>query len=148
MPGRALRRPWDTVGIVADPPDAALTIRRQNTEAAPSTETLSHLGSESSGNVAKQDAPEQKPVNLGGLSTNELLQRVKESPTDPDTLRALKSRLKRLVPKARPQRERSQKAQRAAADEGRTAVSGLKKTTTQSCQPPRAVQQAGRSRPQ
>lgn len=117
---------WNAgVAELNTPPDDQAT----NTEAAPSTEGVVTSGAqESSGNVAKQDAPEQKPVNLGGLSTNELLQRVKESPTDPDTLRALEIRLKRLDSQARPQRERSQKAQRAAAaaDEVRTAVSGLK----------------------
>jgi len=125
-------------GFAAPPaPEPPPDDQAQNTEAAPSTEGVVTSGDqESSGNVAGQEAaapvaapaPEQKPVNLGGLSTNELLQRIKESPTDPDTLRALEIRLKRLDSQARPQRERSQNARQAAAvaDEVRTAVIGLK----------------------
>lgn len=88
----------------------------KDTEPAPSTEGVVTSGPQET--TPAEPAPAEQPkaahVNLGGLSTPELLQRVKDAPNDPDTMRALEIRLKRLDSQARPTRERSKAVQAAA----------------------------------
>lgn len=107
----------------------------KDTEAAPSTEGV--VTSEAQETTSTEPAntpatpieqPKAAHVNLGGLSTPELLQRVKDAPNDPDTMRALEIRLKRLDSQAGPRRERNKSAQTAAtaANEVRAALTGLR----------------------
>lgn len=102
--------------------------KTEQTEPAPSNEGV--VVSESAKTTEPETKTEAKPPEqkrLGGLSTDELLQRVKESPNDPDTLRALEIRLKRLDSQATPRRERNKSAQTAAvaANEVQAALKGL-----------------------
>jgi len=113
-------------GFAAPPDDQA-----ENTEAAPSTEgVVTSEADKAAGSVAGQEQPpveatEQKPVNLGALSTKELLQRVRDNPTDPATLRAMDIRIARLEASDRPRRQRSKEA--VAAEE---AIAGTKAALT------------------
>ena len=113
-------------GFAAPPDDQA-----ENTEAAPSTEgVVTSEADKAAGSVAGQEQPpveatEQKPVNLGALSTKELLQRVRDNPTDPATLRAMDIRIARLEASDRPRRQRSKEA--VAAEE---AIAGTDRKST------------------
>lgn len=108
----------------------------QEQDAAPSTEGVVTSEADEPAEqpeekpASTEDAPaeakaEQKPVNLGALSTKELLQRVRDNPTDPATLRAMDIRIARLEASDRPRRQRSKEAM--AAEE---AIAGTKAALT------------------
>ncbi|TXH15303.1 MAG: hypothetical protein E6R03_07415 [Hyphomicrobiaceae bacterium] len=116
------------LGQTPPPPDNGA---EQTEQPAPSSEgvVVSGVDEPKPTEPAKQEEPkkeeQQKP--LGGLSTDELLERLKSQPSDPDTYRALEIRLKRLDSQAKPRRERNQNAQAAmqAATEVQAAIKGL-----------------------
>lgn len=118
---------WDAgLKELSPPPDP----KPQDTPPAPSNEGVVVSGDKKP-DTPSEAKPDEKPAveqkRLGGLSTDELMERVRNDPTNPDTIRALEIRLKRLDSQAKPRRERNQNAQAAAqaATEVQAAIKGL-----------------------